>query len=322
MEAYFDNASTSFIKPEVFEAMKPFFLEEFGNPSSLHKLGIKNRKFINSSRKKIAELLGCNHTEIYFTSCGTESINWALKGMALKNRTKSEIITTKIEHHATLETCTYLASRGYTLQYVDTDSNGFVDVDHLESLITENTLFVSIIMANNEIGTIQNFNEISEVCNRKSTYLHIDAVQAVCHTELNIQQLEVDFLSISGHKFNAPKGIGILYIKDGIEIDNLLHGGKQEHDKRAGTENVAFIAGITKALELGLSEFKEYKDRLNSYSMYILSELDKNNIDYILNGPEVGDNRLPGNLNLSFRDLDGDTITFYLNKQNQLNQVM
>ncbi len=316
MEAYFDNASTSFIKPEVFEAMKPFFLEEFGNPSSLHKLGIKNRKFINSSRKKIAELLGCNHTEIYFTSCGTESINWALKGMALKNRTKSEIITTKIEHHATLETCTYLASRGYTLQYVDTDSNGFVDVDHLESLITENTLFVSIIMANNEIGTIQNFNEISEVCNRKSTYLHIDAVQAVCHTELNIQQLEVDFLSISGHKFNAPKGIGILYIKDGIEIDNLLHGGKQEHDKRAGTENVAFIAGITKALELGLSEFKEYKDRLNSYSMYILSELDKNNIDYILNGPEVGDNRLPGNLNLSFRDLDGDTITFYLNKQN------
>lgn len=316
MKAYLDNASTSVIKKEVYDVMKPFFETDFGNPSSLHNEGIKNRKFINTSRKKIASLLGCNHKEIFFTSCGTESINWAIQGIALKNRVKSKIITTKIEHHATLETVLFLESRGYVVEFVNTDSEGFVDLEHLEELIDETTLIVSIILANNEIGTIQNSKSIAQICNRNSVYLHLDAVQAICHMQLNFHEINADLISLSGHKFNAPKGIGILYIKEGTEIGSLLHGGQQENDLRAGTENIAYIAAITKALELGINEYLDYNDRLNSYSEYILNELKENKIDFILNGPKIGENRLPGNLNLSFRDLDGDTITYYLNKQN------
>mgnify|MGYP000862912274 CR=1 FL=1 len=315
MKAYLDNASTSIIRKEVYDVMKPFFETEFGNPSSLHNEGIKNRKFINSSRKKIASLLGCNHKELFFTSCGTESINWAIQGIALKNRVKSKIITTRIEHHATLETVLFLESRGYVVEYVNTDLNGFVDLNHLEELIDETTLLVSIILANNEIGTIQNSKLISQICNRNSVYLHFDAVQAVCHMNLDFHDINADLISISGHKFNAPKGIGILYIKEGTEIGSLLHGGQQENDRRAGTENIAYIAAITKALELGISEYSIYQEKLNSYSNYIINELKDNNIDFIINGPEIGISRLPGNLNLSFKDLDGDTLTFYLNKK-------
>jgi len=295
--------------------MKPYFEEHFGNPSSLHNLGIRNRKIINQSRKKIANLLNCSNKEIYFTSCGTESINWAIQGIALENRTKSEIVTTRVEHHATLETMTFLEKRGYVLKYVNTDENGFVDLDHLDEIINENTMLVSIIMANNEIGTIQNVKAISEICLKNSVYLHLDAVQALCHTPVDLSLPGIDLVSFSGHKFNAPKGIGILYIKEGTKLGSLLHGGKQENDKRAGTENIAFIVGITKALEIGLNDYKQYVDRLNKYSNYIIDQLNVNNIDYILNGPEIGPNRLPGNINISFKELDGDTLTFYLNKE-------
>lgn len=315
MEVYLDNASTTIVRKEVFEVMKPFFTTQFGNPSSLHKKGMENRKIINQSRKKIAELLHCSHKEIFFTSCGTESINWALQGLALENKTKSEIITTRIEHHATLETCKFLEDRGYTLKYVDTDDLGFVDLVHLDELITENTLFVSILLANNEIGTIQHAKSISDICFKNSTYLHFDAVQALCHTPIDLEELNADLVSFSGHKFNAPKGIGMLYKKESVKLGTLIHGGQQENDMRAGTENIAYIVGLTKALELGLEDFGPYKERLNSYSSYILSQLQDNNIDFILNGPEVGDYRLPGSINISIKDIDGDTLTYYLNKR-------
>lgn len=314
MKVYLDNASTTNVSKEVYQAMKPYFKEEFGNPSSLHNKGIKIRKTINSARKQVAELLQCNHKEVYFTSCGTESTNWALKGLAFANRTKGEIITTRIEHHATLHTAEFLEELGYIIHYLDVDELGFIDLNQLRSLINDNTLVVSIILANNEIGTIQHIDEISEICDEHSTYLHVDAVQAITHMPVNLKSMKVDLMSISGHKFHAPKGIGILYIKDGTKIVNLLHGGQQENDLRSGTENVPYIVGITKALEVGIDKYKNYEERLNKYAKYFLKQLDKHDIMYILNGPEIGPNRLPGNLNLSFKDLDGSEITYYLNK--------
>lgn len=315
MKVYLDNASTTNVSKEVFDAMLPYLTNQFGNPSSLHDAGISNRKAINKSRLKIAELLNCKKSEIFFTSCGTESINWAIKGLAYNTRTKGGIITTRIEHHATSETCRFLGDRGYSVSYVNVDNEGFVDLDHLRSLVDDNTLLVTIIMANNEIGTIQNIKEISKICYDASTYLHVDAVQAACHTFLDLNELGVDLLSISGHKFHAPKGVGLLYIKEGTNLAPIIHGGQQELKMRAGTENVAFTVGITKALELGLNNIENYTKRLNSYSAHFLKRLDEAGIDYLLNGPKVGKNRLPGNLNLSFKNLDGTVITYLLNKK-------
>ncbi|AIO19666.1 Cysteine desulfurase [Candidatus Izimaplasma bacterium HR1] len=316
MEVYLDNASTTGVSKEVYTAMKPYLKSEFGNPSSLHSKGIKVRKIINGAHKQVASLLNCNKNEIYFTSCGTESINWALKGLAFGNKTKGEIITTKIEHHATLHTVEFLEELGYIIHYLDVDKQGFINLDQLRSLVNDNTLVVSIILANNEIGTIQNITEISEICEEARTYLHLDAVQALTHIPINLKELKVDLMSISGHKFHAPKGVGILYVKEGTHITNLIHGGQQENSLRSGTENVPYIIGIAKALEVGIDKYKEYEERLNKYTKYFLSELDKANVNYILNGPKIGRHRLPGNLNLSFKEFDGSDITYYLNKAN------
>lgn len=314
MKVYLDHAATTGVSKEVYQAMEPYFEKEFGNPSSLHSKGIKTRRVINSSRKIIAELLNCNHKEIHFTSCGTESINWALKGLAYSNKTKGEVITTRIEHHATLHTVEFLESLGYIIHYLDVNHQGFVNLDQLRQLINNNTLVVSIIMANNEIGTIQNVKEIKEICELSSTYLHLDAVQVLAHVEIDLLKLGADLVSFSGHKLHAPKGIGILYIKEGTHITNLLHGGQQENGLRSGTENVPYIVGITKAIELGIKHLESNRERLNEYALYFLNELKKANIDFVLNGPEIGKNRLPGNLNLSFKNSDGNDITYYLNK--------
>lgn len=316
MKAYLDNGATTNVLNEVFEAMKPYFLESFGNPSSLHNVGIETKKMVNSCHKQVAELLGCDHKEVYFTSCGTESINWALKGLALANKDKREIITSKTEHHATLHACEFLEKNGYVIHYLNVDHEGFIDLDELNELINPNTLVVSILMANNEIGTIQKMDEIVNICNNHSVYLHVDAVQVLTHVELNLHELNADLVSFSGHKFHAPKGIGMLYIKSGTKIENLLHGGQQENKLRSGTENVPYIVGFTKALDLGIRNLIENKNRVSEYAQYILNELDNNEIDYRLNGPEIGKNRLPGNVNISFFDLDGSELTYYLNKAN------
>lgn len=314
MEVYLDNASTTQVSKEVFEAMKPYFQDDFGNPSSLHNKGIHIRKKLNQCKKTIATLLHCNHDEIYFTSSGTEASNWALKGLAFANHTKGEIITTKIEHHATLHAAEFLESLGYIVHYLDVDSQGFININQLISLISDNTLVVSIILANNEIGTIQNIEQISAICQTHSTYLHIDAVQAVTHMPLDLSVVQVDLMSVSGHKFHAPKGIGFLYIKKGTHMENLIHGGQQENSLRSGTENVPYIVGLTTALESGLRKYKEYHSRLNEYAQYFLSRLDEAGIDYRLNGAPIGSNRLPGNVNLSFNSYEGSDITYYLNK--------
>ncbi len=314
MKVYLDNASTTNVSKEVYKAMKPYFLEDFGNPSSLHQEGIKTRKTINSSRKKIAKLLHCDSSELHFTSCGTESINWALKGLAFNNQIKGEIITTKIEHHATLHTCEFLESLGYIVHYLTVDNEGFIDLEQLKATINDNTLVVSVIMANNEIGTIQDMKEIAKICMDHSTYLHVDAVQVAGHIPLNLSELGADLVSFSGHKFHAPKGIGLLYIKKGTHLTNLLHGGQQENGMRPGTENVPYIVGLTKALECSIDDIGEYQNKLRTYTKYIKEQLDKANIDYVINGPNDEAKRLPGNLNISFKNVDGGSLVYYLNK--------
>lgn len=314
MKVYLDHSATTGVSKSVLDAMLPYFEGKFGNPSSLHNLGFESRKVINQSKKDIAALLSCSNKEIYFTSCGTESTNWAIKGLASAYPEKNEIITTTIEHHATLHTCKYLESKGYIIHYLDVDENGFIQLDVLKETINENTLVVSIIYANNEIGTIQNVHEIEKICHSKETYLHIDAVQAACHIPIDIQSLNIDLMSISGHKFHAPKGIGILYIKKGIRIHNLIHGGQQEYNRRSGTENVPYIVGITQALKDGHKLLPKYRKQLDILSHRFLEYLDNAEIDYRLNGPSIGYHRLPGHLNLSFKNLDGSDITFYLNK--------
>jgi cysteine desulfurase len=310
---YLDHAATTGVSEAVRESMEPYFKESFGNPSSLHSFGIPNRKIINESRVSISQMLECEQEEIFFTSSGSESINWAIKGTASAYPDKRKIISTKIEHHATLHTLDYLEALGYDISYVNVDEFGFVDLKHLDSLLCSNTLLVSIIYANNEIGTIQNIHAISQIVKQHNCFLHLDAVQALCHIPFSIRNLNVDLISFSGHKFHAPKGVGLLYKRKTNRIDPLIHGGDQEYGHRAGTENVAFIKGIETALREGLHHLEEYQNRLNSYSKYVINALNDNNIDFRLNGPSI-DSRLPGHLSLAFRDLDGHDISFQLNR--------
>lgn len=314
MKVYLDHSATTQVSKSVLDAMLPFFKNKFGNPSSLHNLGFESRKVLNQSKREIAHLLNCEKNEIYFTSCGTESTNWAIKGMAFEHPSKKEIITTRIEHHATLHATKFLEKQGYTIHYLDVDEDGFISLETLKNTINKNTLMVSIIYANNEIGTLQDLTSIEQICHDRNVYLHVDGVQAICHVPIDLTALNVDLMSLSGHKFHAPKGIGILYIKNGIKIENLIHGGQQEYNKRSGTENMPYIVGITQALKDGLSLIDQYREQLDTLSRYFLKRLDEANIDYIINGPEIGLNRLPGHLNLSFRNLDGADITYYLNK--------
>lgn len=311
---YLDNAATTKVKKEVFDAMEPYFTNQYGNPSSIHQAGIENKKAINHARSKIAHLLNCRPNELVFTSGGTEATNMCLKGLAFSNHTKGEIITTKIEHHATMNTVKFLEDMGYSVFYLNVDSDGFIDLDELRSLITDNTLVVSVILANNEIGTIQHIEEIKKICDDARTYLHVDAVQAITHIPIDIEALDVDFMSISAHKFHGPKGIGALYIKEGIEIEPLIHGGAQEKNRRAGTENVPFIVGFAKALEIGIPNIAEYRKRLDEYSNYLLSRLAEKGIIYRLNGPSIGEDRLPGNISLTFPDCDCHHLQYELHK--------
>lgn len=308
---YVDNSATTPVKPEVLDAMMPYFKEAYGNPSSIYKAGRDAGAAVENARSEIAELLGCKPREIFFTSCGSESDNWAIKGAAFANQKKGKhIITSAIEHHAVLHTCQYLEKQGFRVTYVGVDADGIIKLDELEKAICDDTILISVMVANNEIGTIQPIEEIGKIAKEHKILFHTDAVQAVGQLEINLSKLPVDMLSISGHKFGAPKGIGLLYVRSGVRIDNFVHGGGQERGKRAGTENTAYIAGIATALKLAVENIPEHVKKMTELRDLYISEVEKR-ISYIrLNGHRT--NRLCTNANFSFSFIEGESLLLML----------
>jgi cysteine desulfurase len=262
---YMDHNATTPLREEVLEAMLPYLRDEFGNASSLHAFGIRARRAVETAREQVAAALGAQPREIIFTGCGTEADNQAIKGVAFANRSKGDhIITSRVEHKAVLETCEYLEKQGFRVTYLPVDEYGLVSPDDVAQAITDRTILVSVMFANNEVGTIQPIAEIAQVCRERGVYFHTDAVQAVGKLPIDVRQLGIDLLSLSAHKFYGPKGVGALYVRKGVRIDPLLHGGHQEWGLRAATENVAGIVGLGKALELRLTEMEAEAQRLTA----------------------------------------------------------
>ena len=308
---YMDYAATTYTKPEVLEEMIPYFTEFYGNPSSIYSISRETKKAIDKARNRVAKAINADPTEIYFTGGGSEADNWVIKGIALANQNKgNHIITTKIEHHAVLHTCEYLEKQGLEVTYLDVDEEGLIRLEDLKNAIKPNTILVTIMTANNEIGTIQPIKEIGDICKERKIFFHTDAVQAIGHMDMDVKEMDIDALSLSGHKIYGPKGVGVLYLRKGIRIHNLVHGGAQERNRRAGTENVAGIVGLGKAIELAMENLKEERERLT----YLRDKLIKGllEIPYSkLNGPE-GDRRLPGNVNISFEFIEGESVLLML----------
>ena len=310
-KVYADNAATTAVSPEVLEAMLPFYKEVYGNPSSLYSLGQEAKKPLEEARETVAQCLGAQPREIYFTSCGTESDNWAIKGAAhaMKKKGKTHIITSAFEHHAVLHTCQALEKEGFTVTYLPVHENGIVRPEELEAALTENTGLVTIMYANNEIGTIQPIPEIGAICKRHGVLFHTDAVQAVGNVAIDVKEQNIDMLSLSGHKLHAPKGVGALYIRSGVVIQNLLDGGAQERGKRGGTENVASIVGLAKAMELACSTIPERQARLSAMRDKLIDAILK--IDRCrLNGDR--EHRLPGNVSFCFQGVEGESLLLML----------
>ncbi len=307
---YADNAATTPVSREVIDAMAPCFETVFGNPSSLHAKGREAKDLLDGAREKIARAFNCNANEIYFTSCGTESDNWAIKGAAekMRERGRTHIVTTKIEHHAVLNTCESLEKRGFTVTYVGVDEDGVVDLDELRVAVTENTALVSVMYANNEVGTIQPINEICEIAHAKGALMFTDAVQAVGSVDIDLSELRVDMLSLSGHKLHAPKGVGMLFIRRGVNIANLIDGGGQERRKRGGTENLPYIVGLARAIELAVKRIPDM-ERVARMRDRLIDEITK--IPYSkLNGHRT--KRLPGNVNIGFEFIEGESLLLWL----------
>ena len=308
---YLDNAATTRTAPEVVDAMLPYFTENYGNPSSIYGFASANKEVIAEQREKIADVLGAKANEIYFTAGGTESDNWALTATAEAYGTKGKhIITSRIEHHAVLHTCAYLEKRGYEVTYLDVDENGLVDPRKVEEAIRPDTILISIMAANNEIGTIQPIREIGEIAHAHGVLFHTDAVQAFAQIPINVDECYIDMLSASGHKLNGPKGIGFLYIRKGVKIRSFIHGGAQERKRRAGTENVPGIVGLGKAVELAAATMEERAAKETELRDYAISRIEKE-IPYCrLNGDRV--KRLPNNINFSFRFIEGESMLIKL----------
>ena len=305
---YADNAATTPVSQEVINAMMPCFTDFWGNPSSLHEDGQKAKAVVDDARKKIADALGCLPEEIYFTSCGSESDNWAIKGAAYTAKNRRKIVTSKIEHHAVLHTCEALAREGFEIVYVGVDESGFIKMDELKNAVDENTALVAIMMANNEIGTIEPIAEISEIAHANGALMFTDAVQAVGNIPVNVKELGVDMLSLSGHKIHTPKGIGALYIRKGVRIKNLIDGGGQERRKRGGTENVPYICGLGVAVESAVNDL-DGMEKVRALRNKLIDGLLE--IPYSrLNGDR--DNRLPGNANVSFSYVEGESLLLWL----------
>ena len=309
---YMDYSATTYVKPEVLDAMMPFFTEKFGNPSSFYGISRETKMAIDNARAQVAKAINCDPNEVYFTGGGSEADNWAIKGIATAHMKKgNHIITTKIEHHAVLHTCEFLEKFGFEVTYLDVNEEGFVDLKQLEEAITDKTILVSIMFANNEIGTIQPIKEIGALCREKKVLFHTDAVQAVGSVPVDVKEMNIDLLSLAGHKLYGPKGIGALYIRRGIRIDNLIHGCGQERGRRAGTENIPGVVGLGKAIELATENIEENRARLTVLRDKLIDGI-LERIPYArLNGPR-GDKRLPGNSNISFEFIEGESILLSL----------
>ncbi len=310
---YLDNAATTQVYPEVVEAMTPFFTEHYGNPSSIYSFAGEAGKAVDKSRETIASVIGADPSEIYFTGGGSESDNWALKATAEAYSGKGKhIITSKIEHHAVLHTCEWLEKQGFEVTYLDVDENGVVSPDALKAAIRPDTILVSIMMANNEIGTIEPIAELGKVAHEAGVLFHTDAVQAFCHIPINVDEMNIDMLSASGHKHNGPKGIGIMYIRKGVKIRSFIHGGAQERNRRAGTHNVPGIVGMGKAAELAVSDMErriKYETELRDHLIErVLAEIPYSR----LNGHRT--DRLPNNANFCFRFIEGESMLILLDQ--------
>jgi len=312
---YLDNAATTKIKDKVFETMEPWLKENYGNASSIYKLGSTSKEAIEASRNTVSSVFNCKSSEIYFTSCGTESDNWALKGVAYANQKKGKhIITTNIEHHAVLHTLKYLETKGFEVTYVKVEANGIVNPRKIKEAIRKDTILITVMYANNEIGTIQPIKEIGDIANEYSIIFHTDAIQAISSIPIDLQKLNIDLMSISAHKFGGPKGVGVLYIKRGIRIDNLLHGGAQEKTRRAATENTAFIVGLAEALKLSINNMKKYNTHVKQLRDMALKLVIEKIPETLINGDM--DKRLPGNINFSFKYIEGESLLLFLDIKN------
>lgn len=312
---YFDNSATTQIKTGVLNEMMPFLTTEYGNASSLYSIGRRSKKAIENARRQVADLLNCKPNEIFFTAGGSESDNIALKGFAYANKEKgNHIITSKIEHPAILETCKILEKQGFEVSYINVDENGILKLDELKNEIKSSTILVSVMAANNEIGTIQPIEQIAELVHTHNIVFHTDAVQAIGNMPIDVEKMGIDMVSISGHKINAPKGIGALYIKNGIQVDKIINGGHQEKDKRAGTENVAGIVGIGKACEIANKNMGTHIRYLMKLRDYYIKELEKEMPNkFRING--TMENRLPGNANVSFKGANASELIFKLDEK-------
>ncbi len=311
---YLDNAATTQTKEEVISKMQPFWSELYGNASSIYRFAGKATKAVDEARQTVADFIGAKRSEIYFTAGGSESDNWAIKGVAYALQDKGRhIITTKIEHHAVLNTCEFLETQGFEVTYLDVDENGIVRLDELEAAIREDTILISVMFANNEIGTIEPIAEIGRIAHSRGVVLHTDAVQAYGHVPINVADMNIDILSASGHKFGGPKGVGIMYLKDTVKISPLIHGGAQERGKRAGTHNTPGIVGFAAATEIANKEIDSAATYVSELRDYLIGRIESE-IPYCkLNGDRV--RRLPGNVNFSFRFIEGESLLIMLDQK-------
>jgi len=311
---YMDHAATTYVRPDVLDAIIPYNTVHFGNPSSIYGIARDSKIAVETSRAQVAEAIGARPEEIYFTSGGSESDNWAIKGVATANRKKGRhIITSAIEHHAVLYTCEHLEEEGYTVTYLPVDDNGLVNPADLEKAITNETVLVTIMYANNEIGTIEPVVELGAIARKHNVYFHTDAVQAIGNIPIDVTSQNIDLLSLSAHKFYGPKGAGALYIRKGVKIGNLIHGGGQERGKRAGTENLAGIVGIGKAIELAVADIPGHNAKIRALRDRLLKGVLETIPHAKLNGhPEK---RLPGNFNVSFDFIEGESMLLWLDDE-------
>ena len=311
---YLDYSATTPVKKEVFEAMVPFYTENFGNPSSIYRYGREAKAVVDKSREIIAETINASNNEIYFCAGGSEADNWALKGVAEANAKKGKhIITSKIEHHAVLHSCEYLETRGFEVTYLDVDEYGMVDLENLKNEIRKDTILLSIMYVNNEVGTVQEIAEIGKIAKENNIYFHTDAVQSYGHIKMDVEKLGVDLMTLSSHKIYGPKGIGALYIRKGTKINQLIHGGAQERSMRAGTENLAAIVGFGKAASIADEILDEHRSRLIALRDKMISDI-SSRIEHVkLNGHPT--KRHPGNVNFCFEFIEGESLLLLLDNQ-------